>query len=329
MADALPEQAVLVLSGGVDWRRQVAGRSVLGWQMRELQRWGIEGFVVVAPGGLPELAGELPKRAAITLAASEAEALAVAADAPVMLVRAEGVAAGDFGPALAAFARDPVCRKVMFAEAGDSGVVLAARPRALTVTDWRTTVVDGAVIDVVADGVAGLLRPALLLDRDGVLNIDHGYVGTWERWEWVRGAVAAVRQATAWGWYVFVVTNQSGVARGLFDEAAVAALHRRMAAALRAGGGTVDDVRVCPFHPEGSVARYRRESDWRKPAPGMVLDLIRCWELEAGRCVLIGDQPRDVAAAEAAGVTGLLFCGGDLLDFLKQSKARGLAPGPH
>ncbi len=341
MAEAgLPRQAVLRLSDAVDWRREVAGRSLLGWQMRELQRWGIERFVLVAPAGrLPEvgeLAASLPKRAAITVSTTAEPA----ADEPVMLVRSAGVAAGDLGPALAAFVLDaPNCarRKVMFAAPGgevrDSGIVLA-RPGALQgAGPEANTVVDGRVIDDAADELATLRRPALLLDRDGVLNRDHGYVGSWARWEWISGAVAAVRQATAQGWQVFVVTNQSGVARGLFSEADVAELHRQMIAALRAAGGTVDDIRVCPFHPDGTVRRYRRESDWRKPAPGMLLDLMRAWELDRARCMLIGDQPRDLAAAQAAGVAGHLFSGGDLGEFvqalLDQSKARGFAPGPH
>ncbi len=334
---------MLRLSAAVDWRRQVGGRSLLGWQMRELQRWGIDSFVLVAPAaGLPELgrlAASLPKRAYITLAATGD----AAADEPVLLVRSEGVAAGDLGPALAAFAGDPAGagRKVMFAAHGrarESGIVLAASAHPGHAEPDAATVVAGEVIDGAAAGLAArigpLRRPALLLDRDGVLNCDHGYVGTWARWEWMRGAVAAVRQATARGWHVFVVTNQSGVARGLFGEDDVAALHRRMTAALQAGGGTVDDLRTCPFHPDGTVGRYRRESDWRKPAPGMVLDLMRAWELDAARCVLIGDQARDLAAAQAAGVRGHLFSGGDLGEFVEtvlseESKARGFAPGPH
>ncbi|MDE2582416.1 MAG: HAD-IIIA family hydrolase [Rhodospirillales bacterium] len=161
-----------------------------------------------------------------------------------------------------------------------------------------------------------LRRPALFLDRDGVLNRDHGHVGTRERWEWMAGARDAVRAATARGWHVFVVTNQSGVARGYYDEAAVRDLLGWMADEARLAGGTIDDARYCPFHPEAPLPAYRQASDWRKPGPGMLLDLIRAWQLDPARCLLVGDQPSDLAAAAAAGMRGHLFPGGDLAVFV-------------
>jgi D-glycero-D-manno-heptose 1,7-bisphosphate phosphatase len=158
-----------------------------------------------------------------------------------------------------------------------------------------------------------LRRPALLLDRDGVINRDLGYVGSRERFHWTDTALPAIRAATEAGWHVFVVTNQSGVARGLYQEAAVHALHDWMADAARRAGGTIDDIRYCPFHPEATLPAYRTASDWRKPEPGMLLDLVRAWELDPSRCVLIGDQPSDLAAAAAGGMAAHLFDGGDLL----------------
>jgi D-glycero-D-manno-heptose 1,7-bisphosphate phosphatase len=162
-----------------------------------------------------------------------------------------------------------------------------------------------------------LHRPALLLDRDGVVNVDHGWVGTRERFQWTPGAREAIRAATDAGWHVFIVTNQSGVARGHFDEAAVMALHAWMTDEVRRAGGTIDDIRYCPFHEDAVVPAYRRVSDWRKPAPGMLLDLIRVWELDRARCVMVGDQDRDMAAAKAAGVRACRFDGGDLADFVR------------
>ena len=159
-------------------------------------------------------------------------------------------------------------------------------------------------------------RPALFLDRDGVLNVDHGYVGSQDRWEWVDGAREAVALATSHGWHVFVVTNQAGVARGLYGEPDVDALQRWVADELRRAGGTLDDWRYCPYHTEGHVDAYRRESDWRKPAPGMLLDLIRAWELDPRRCLMVGDKESDMQAADRAGVRGHLFRGGSLLEFV-------------
>jgi D,D-heptose 1,7-bisphosphate phosphatase len=164
---------------------------------------------------------------------------------------------------------------------------------------------------------AALHRRALFLDRDGVLNHDHGYVASVDRWDWVDGARAAVAAATAAGWHVFVVTNQSGVARGLYGEAEVEALLGWLADELRRAGGTLDDWRYCPYLVDGTLDAYRRDSDWRKPGPGMLNDLLRVWELNPARCVMIGDKPSDMQAAAAAGMRGVLFDGGNLLDTVR------------
>ena len=162
-----------------------------------------------------------------------------------------------------------------------------------------------------------LCRPALFLDRDGVLNVDHGWVGSRDRFEWMPGAISAIAHAVASGWHVFVVTNQSGVARGFYDEAALQALMRWVAEQVRSGGGTLDDWRYCPHHPEARVAAYRQACECRKPKPGMLLDLIRTWTIDPGRSLFVGDSETDMVAARAAGVRGALFKGGNLADFIK------------
>jgi D-glycero-D-manno-heptose 1,7-bisphosphate phosphatase len=167
------------------------------------------------------------------------------------------------------------------------------------------------------DLTAVLTRPALLLDRDGVLNVDHGYVGTRDRWDWVDGALDAVKFATDHGWHVFVITNQSGVARGYYSEEQVATLMGWAADEARRHGGTIDDWRSCPFHPEATVPAYRRASEWRKPRPGMIVSLIASWGLTPAHCLLIGDQSIDLEAARNAGIRGELFPGGNLASFLR------------
>ncbi len=174
---------------------------------------------------------------------------------------------------------------------------------------------------------ARLRRPALFLDRDGVINRDLGYVGHVARFEWTATAREAIRAASDAGWHVFVVTNQSGVARGMYGEAEVRHLLGWMEDEVRLAGGTIDDARYCPFHPEATVAAYRRDSDWRKPAPGMLRDLIRAWGVDPAASLLIGDQPTDLQAAAAAGVPAHLFDGGDLLALVHPLVTNRLADG--
>jgi len=174
---------------------------------------------------------------------------------------------------------------------------------------------------MVAHEINGMRR-AVFLDRDGVLNIDHGYVGSRDRFEWTDGALEAIRGATEAGWQVFIVTNQSGVARGLFSEEAVRDLLGWIADQARMAGGTIDDARFCPFHPEAVLEAYRGTHPWRKPAPGMLLDLLRAWELEPGQTVMVGDQDSDMRAAAAAHVAAYLFPGGNLWAFLRPILAR-------
>jgi D-glycero-D-manno-heptose 1,7-bisphosphate phosphatase len=168
-----------------------------------------------------------------------------------------------------------------------------------------------------------LLRPAVFLDRDGVINRDHGWVGSIDRFEWMPGVVEAVRRFNASGYHVFVVTNQAGVARGLYSEADVAALHRWMVTELRRQGANIDDLRYCPFHPEAALPEFRRQTEWRKPGPGMLLDLASKWEIRRGASFLIGDKGSDLEAAQAAHIAGYLFSDGHLDEFAAPMLLRG------
>ena len=162
-------------------------------------------------------------------------------------------------------------------------------------------------------------RPAVFLDRDGVLNRDHGYVGDAARFDWLPGAMEGVRTANQRGALVFIVTNQSGVARGYYSEAAVFALHRHIDAELGTIGAWIDDLRFCPHLPDAPVEAYRLACPCRKPRPGMILDLMRVWPVDRARSVLIGDKASDMEAARGAGIRGILYGGEPLSKIVAQA----------
>lgn len=163
-----------------------------------------------------------------------------------------------------------------------------------------------------------LTRPAVFFDRDGVLNHDSGYTFEASKLQWIEGAREAVKAVNDAGCFAFVVTNQSGVARGLYEESHVQALHRWMADEMAAVGAHIDAFEYCPDHPDGTIVRYRRVNDRRKPGPGMITDLLGRFPVHAEASMLIGDKASDLDAAQAAGLKGHLFSGGNLEAFVRQ-----------
>ncbi|MHB8528572.1 MAG: D-glycero-alpha-D-manno-heptose-1,7-bisphosphate 7-phosphatase [Caulobacteraceae bacterium] len=163
----------------------------------------------------------------------------------------------------------------------------------------------------------------MIFDRDGVLNVDQGYVGEIDRFVWIAGAMAAIRRLNRKGVLVIVATNQSGVARGLFDLAAVDAVHERMRADLAIIGAKIDAFYVCPYHSQAIVDAFRHpDHPDRKPNPGMILKALGDWRIEPADALVVGDQESDLEAARRAGVAAVLFAGGDLDAFLRKA-----APG--
>ncbi len=159
-------------------------------------------------------------------------------------------------------------------------------------------------------------RPAAFLDRDGVINVDHGYVVKPEALDFVTGAPAAIRRLNDAGYLVVVVTNQSGVARGYFTEDDVAAFHAHLRDRLASEGARIDAIYTAPHHPDASVAAYRADHPDRKPRPGMILRAFADLDIIRDGSFLIGDKASDIAAAAAAGIPGHLFTGGDLDGFV-------------
>jgi D-glycero-D-manno-heptose 1,7-bisphosphate phosphatase len=143
---------------------------------------------------------------------------------------------------------------------------------------------------------------ALFLDRDGVVNVDHGYVHRPDQVQWVPGIFDLARAAIQRGYHLVIVTNQAGIGRGLFTEADFAGLTDWIGARFAEAGAPITATYHCPYHPEHGVGAYRRESDWRKPGPGMLLAAARDHGLHLPGSVLVGDKETDIEAALNAGV---------------------------
>ncbi len=151
-------------------------------------------------------------------------------------------------------------------------------------------------------------RRALFLDRDGVINEDTAYVCRQENFTFIDGIFDLVASAKARGFLVVVITNQAGIGRGYYTEKDFHSLMKWVNSRFEAHGGTLDKIYFCPSHPEHGIGAYRRESPFRKPAPGMLQAAIRELDIDPSRSVLIGDKMTDIEAGRAAGITiNLLF----------------------
>jgi D-glycero-D-manno-heptose 1,7-bisphosphate phosphatase len=163
---------------------------------------------------------------------------------------------------------------------------------------------------------------ALFLDRDGVINVDRGYVHRPDQFEFVPGVFELARfWARELGRPIVVATNQSGIGRGYFDERAYADLTHWMCGRFAAEGAAITRVYHCPYHPLHGVAEFRRDHPWRKPNPGMILQAASDLALDLARSAIVGDKMSDIEAGAAAGIPVRILVGADHL-------ARGGAPVP-
>ncbi|MEQ1809227.1 MAG: HAD family hydrolase [Terricaulis sp.] len=169
--------------------------------------------------------------------------------------------------------------------------------------------------------------PSLVLfDRDGTLNVDRGYTHKPEDLIWLAGAREAVRLVNEHGSFAVVVTNQAGIGRGLYDEAAMHRFHQHMQHDLETIGARIDAFYFCPFHADAVIERYRHANHpERKPNPGMVLAALRDFDVDRQHAVLIGDQQADLEAAAAAGIVGVT-ANGEPLDAIVRNVLHRLKP---
>jgi D,D-heptose 1,7-bisphosphate phosphatase len=153
-------------------------------------------------------------------------------------------------------------------------------------------------------------RPGILLDRDGTIIVDHGYVGSIDRVEFIDGAPEAIARFNRAGIPVAVVTNQAGIARGLYGIADVDQVHQYIAARLAEYEARIDLFLYCPYHPAGVVEAFARTSEDRKPGPGMAKAAAVALNLDLTTSWVVGDRPEDVGLAEGVGATAV-YLGAD------------------
>jgi len=146
------------------------------------------------------------------------------------------------------------------------------------------------------------VRHAAFIDRDGVLNVDHGYVFRREDFEWLPGAVEGLARLQTAGYALVVVTNQSGIARGLYSEADLERLHCFVEDDLQRQGVRLTGIYACPHHPQAKQATYRLACECRKPRPGLILRAAADHALDLDASCLFGDKPSDIEAGRLAGV---------------------------
>ena len=152
-----------------------------------------------------------------------------------------------------------------------------------------------------------MANKAVFIDRDDTLIEDPGYINDPDQVKLLDGVPEALIELKQMGYKLIVVSNQSAVARGIITEQTLAKIHERLEQLLARHGATLDKIYYCPDHPDGAVARYRRESNWRKPEPGMLLAAAEEFDIDLTDSWLVGDSARDIDAGKTAGCTTILI----------------------
>ena len=146
------------------------------------------------------------------------------------------------------------------------------------------------------------IRPALFLDRDGIINVDKGYVFRRQDFEFIDGVFEVCRKAKELGYWIFVVTNQAGIGRGYYTSSQFRELSKWMEAYFKAEDIVIDRIYYCPHHIEAKYKKYRCHCSCRKPNPGMIHQASKDFDVDIPNSVLVGDKPTDIQAGQRAGL---------------------------
>ena len=167
-------------------------------------------------------------------------------------------------------------------------------------------------------------RPALFLDRDGVINIEHAYVCKKENFEFVDGIFDLCKRAINLGCRIFVITNQAGIGRGYYSEQDFLSLTDWMCEVFKSHDVLIDKVYFCPFHPEHGVEHYKQDSFYRKPNPGMILQAAKEFDVDLEKSFLVGDKETDIQAGVAAGIGSNILYESRPLELMPSSQATAI-----
>lgn len=165
-----------------------------------------------------------------------------------------------------------------------------------------------------------MLKPAAFLDRDGVINEDNGYIYKSKDFKWIAGSKEAIKHLNDIGYYVFIISNQSGITRGLYNEIDLKTLNNFILDELKEIDAHIDEFFYSPYHPEIKNSKYDHLSNLRKPNIGMLQLAEKKWSIDKLNSFLVGDNIADIECAKKFAIRGHLFKGGNLADFIKSSE---------